>query len=157
MDGQDISTFLKHDSAYTGRTVVLPLGVRCKVPQVAGRVDLAAELDSFAPALAGQVRHPSELLLRQRDRPQKLKKPFVRLDLSYPQLVDKAVASGLQQLRRLRRVARHHGKPIINGGFAAPKDEEEDRLISADVPINQLLDPAKLPRRKFAYIPRLRA
>eukprot|EP00973_Karenia_brevis_P058331 8122462-Karenia_brevis.AAC.1 len=59
-------------------------------------------------------------------------------------------------MRRMRRVARHAGKPIINGGFAVPKDELEDRLISADVPINQLLDSEKLPRPRFAYIPRLR-
>eukprot|EP00973_Karenia_brevis_P085063 11805431-Karenia_brevis.AAC.1 len=103
MDGEEISTVLKHDSAYTGRSVVLPLGVRCRLPDEAGRVDLAGELDDVDPSLAEQVRYPSKLLLKPRDRPEKLKKPFIRLDPTYPDLVQKAVACGLQQMRRMRR------------------------------------------------------
>ena len=40
--------------------------------------------------------------------------------------------------------------------FAVPKDEDEDRVIT-DPAVNQLLDPDKLPRPRFAYIPKLRA
>ena len=43
----------------------------------------------------------------------------------------------------------------IGGAFAVEKDEVEDRVIS-DCMVNQLLDPAKIPRPKFAYLLRLR-
>jgi hypothetical protein len=54
-----------------------------------------------------------------------------------------------------RSVWKHKRKPLINGGFAVPKDDDEDRFISYLVQCNSLLDPSKIPRPRFAYTPRL--
>eukprot|EP00974_Lingulodinium_polyedra_P079192 7670870-Lingulodinium_polyedra.AAC.1 len=48
------------------------------------------------------------------------------------------------------------GQPLVTGAFAVPKEPEEDRMITAANPLNALCDPDKVPRPRFAYIPRLR-
>ena len=46
--------------------------------------------------------------------------------------------------------------PSVSGGvFALFKSATEHRVIS-DLPVNDLIDPGKLPRPRFAYPPRLR-
>ena len=49
-------------------------------------------------------------------------------------------------------VHRHRGRPLINGGFVVEKTDDEDRVISACNPLNDLLDPAKLPRPRFGLV-----
>ena len=44
---------------------------------------------------------------------------------------------------------------MIGGAFGIPKSATEHRVIS-DIPVNDILDPAMLPRPRFAYTPRLR-
>ena len=51
---------------------------------------------------------------------------------------------------------RHRGTPIISGAFAVPKDGVEDRAISAPHPLNELVDPSRLWKPKFAAVPAFR-
>lgn len=53
-------------------------------------------------------------------------------------------------------LARHAGAPIVSGAFPVAKDALEDRTISSLV-MNDLIDRAKVPRPRFAYIPLLRS
>eukprot|EP00973_Karenia_brevis_P038838 5361181-Karenia_brevis.AAC.1 len=49
-----MKSFLKSGEAYFGRKTTLPLGVRCKVPEVAAQVDLAAVLSKLDPVMSRQ-------------------------------------------------------------------------------------------------------
>eukprot|EP00972_Heterocapsa_arctica_P010140 1488852-Heterocapsa_arctica.AAC.1 len=44
---------------------------------------------------------------------------------------------------------------MVGGAFGIRKTDDEHRVIS-DLPVNDILDPARLPRPRFAYTPRLR-
>ncbi|CAE8604573.1 unnamed protein product, partial [Polarella glacialis] len=126
------------------------------IPPSAGAVDLAEVLRQFAPEMSQQVLEPSSLLLKPADRPKRLKRGYFFLHVSYPKLVKKAVKAKLHRLVREDQVARHNGRRVQAGAFAVPKDGVENRVIT-DPEVNQLLDPVKLPRPRFAYVPRMRA
>ena len=75
---------------------------------------------------------------------------------TYPDLVDKAVAAGLQELVDLEDVPEVHGAPLWNGGFSVPKNEMEDRWISPLEWTNDLVDDRLVPKVEFPYLPQLR-
>ena len=75
---------------------------------------------------------------------------------SYPELVKRNVKAGLHCFKKPHQVARHRGVMCLAGAFAVKKDDNEDRVIT-DPSVNQLIDPAKPPRPRFAYIPKLRS
>ena len=148
-----------HGSLYSHGVggAALPLSPeRCKMPDVAATVDLETTLRPHSEALAKQAAEPTQVLLRPRDRPLRLPRPFVMADRSCPTLVKRGVQAGLMRLVPSRRVIRQHGKPVYNGSFAVGKDASEDRIISAMVPTNSLLNPGSIPRPRFAYPPKLR-
>ena len=155
VDENSIHEFLKHRQHYAGGGPAIPLGNRGGVPASAATVDLEEHLRSLQPDLAAQVREPKLLLLPSRQRPVRLKKGHTWLHSSYDQLVRRNVRAGLHTLKKLKQVAKHRGQLCLAGAFAVPKDEVEDRVIT-DPSVNQLLDPEKLPRPRFAYIPKLR-
>ena len=151
-----LDRFTRHSQLYSGGGVVLALGVRGGVPPTAGNVPLAEHLEHHFPQMSQQVIFPQSLLLPSRKRPRHLKRGYTWLDSTYPLLVKKNVKAGLHSLKRGHQVARHRGKKILAGAFAVAKDAFEDRVIT-DPQVNQLLDRAKLPRPRFAYVPSLRS
>ena len=155
LDDDAIQEFLKHRQHYAGGGVALPLGERGGVPASAGTVDMRKLFEGPLPDFARQVEEPSALLLPSRLRPKVIKKGYAWLHRSYPNLVRKNVKAGLHQLKKPSQVAKHRGKLCLTGAFAVPKDDREDRVIT-DPAVNQLIDPKKLPRPRFAYIPKLR-
>ena len=158
LSSEDMKSYLKSgDGEYSAFSAVLPLGVDAGVPESAGQVDLSGALQGFFPELAAQVREPRRLLLEPGARPRLLKRPFIKLHPTYQQLVARMVRVGLQKLRSGKHVWKHHGKPLVSGAFAVPKDGAETRLISALCPLNDLIDDANLFRPQFAYMPKLRA
>ena len=136
------------------KCVAEPLGERGGVPDHAATVDLAGLLDEHFPG-PDQVRHPRALLLSSGERPAKIKRPHTLIESTYPRLVARNVAAGLQAYGSKKRVRKHRGFPLVAGAFGVKKSDTEQRVIS-DLPVNQLLDPALLPRPTFAYPPRLR-
>eukprot|EP00435_Cladocopium_sp_Y103_P061330 s896_g23.t1 len=152
---QGVDDYLRHSQLYSGSGVVLALGVRGGVPEKAADVRLADHLESHFPEMSQQVRDPTLLLLKSRKRPKLVKRGYVWLASSYPELVRKNVKAGLHKLKHPHQVARHRGKPVLAGAFAVVKDGVEDRVIT-DPQVNQLLDPDALPRPRFAFIPSLR-
>ena len=75
------------------------------------------------PELALQCEEPEALLLSLEERPVSLPRPFVHLDPSYPDLVNKAVATGFYGLADEEELPeRPEGGPLFQGGFAVPKD-----------------------------------
>ena len=151
-----IQEFLRHGDGYEPlKCVAEPLGERGGVPDHAATVDLAGLLDEHFPGLADQVRHPRSLLLSVDQRPARLKRPHALVGPTYPQLVARNVTAGLQGYGSKKRVRKHRGVPLVAGAFGVRKSDTEQRVIS-DLPVNQLLDPAALPRPTFAYPPRLR-
>lgn len=151
-----LDNFSRHSQLYSGSGVVLALGVRGGVPDIAGDVPLADHLAHHFPIMSKQVLCPQSLLLRSRKRPRCVKRGYTWLDATYPLLVKKNVKAGLHSLKRGHQVAKHRGKKILTGAFAVIKDEHEDRVIT-DPQVNQLLDKEQLPRPRFAYIPSLRS
>eukprot|EP00971_Amphidinium_carterae_P115155 2280884-Amphidinium_carterae.1 len=133
-----------------------PLGERGGVPDFAGAVDTHAVLSTINSAMAKQVLCPKMLLLRKALRPKRLLRTSAMLDGTYKRFVLKMATVGLQKLVRPSRVWKHNGKPMIGGCFAVPKSPFEQRVIS-NLPVNQLVDPARVPRPVFAYPPRLRS
>eukprot|EP00973_Karenia_brevis_P087407 12118092-Karenia_brevis.AAC.1 len=65
---------LKSGEAYSGRKTTLPVGVRCKVPEVAAQVDLAEVLSKLDPVMSKQVLEPGQLLLPVERRPLRLRR-----------------------------------------------------------------------------------
>eukprot|EP00974_Lingulodinium_polyedra_P026110 2521275-Lingulodinium_polyedra.AAC.1 len=61
----------------------------------------------------------------------------------------------MQRVRPRRTIAKHRGRLVVAGGFAVPKDAQEDRTISP-MDLNELLDRDRLCLPRFAYVPRLR-
>ena len=155
LDDENIREFLKHRQHYAGGGVAIPLGERGGVPASAATVDLKTQFEGRFPEFARQVEEPSALLLPSRLRPKLIKKGHTWLHRSYPNLVRRNVKAGLHQLKKPSQVAKHRGKLCLTGAFAVPKDNVEDRVIT-DPAVNQLIDPSKLPRPRFAYIPKLR-
>ena len=155
MSLDEIRQFLKHNQHYTGGGIAIPLGSRGGVPTSAATVNLSEELEKDFPLYAEQVREPKLLLLPSRLRPIRIKRGHTWVNSSYPDLVRKNVKAGLHVLKKEKQVAKHRGSLCLAGAFAVPKDETEDRVIT-DPSVNQLLDPQKLPRPRFAYIPKLR-
>eukprot|EP00434_Breviolum_minutum_P045769 symbB.v1.2.041102.t1/scaffold7825.1/size10313/1 len=155
MDVTAIHEFLKHQEHYAGGGPAIPLGSKGGVPSSAATVDLHSHLNEHFPDLAAQVLEPKLLLLPSRKRPRKIKRGHTWLHSSYPSLVARNVKAGLSVLRKPKQVARHRGRLCLTGAFAVRKDENEDRVIT-DPAVNQLIDPDKLPRPRFAYIPKLR-
>ena len=155
LEEDTIQEFLKHRQHYAGGGVAIPLGERGGVPASAATVDLRECFEGSFPEFAKQVEEPSSLLLPSRLRPKLIKRGHTWLHRSYPNLVRKNVKAGLHQLKKPSQVAKHRGKLCITGAFAVPKDDKEDRVIT-DPAVNQLIDPLKLPRPRFAYIPKLR-
>ena len=155
LSGVGLDSFLKQSEHYSGGGVVLALGVRGGVPQKAADVCLHEHLRDSFPAMADQVIRPEKLLLPSKRRPRRVKRGYTWLASSYPELVRRNVRAGLHRLKKPHQVARHRGVVCLAGAFAVRKDANEDRVIT-DPSVNQLLDPAKLPRPRFAYIPKMR-
>ena len=151
----EVDKYLRHSQLYSGSGVVLALGVRGGVPHKAADVQLADHLEHLFPEMSRQIRQPSLLLLKSRDRPKRVKRGYTWLAPSYSELVRKNVKAGLHKLKHPHQVAKHRGRPVVAGAFAVVKDDVEDRVIT-DPQVNQLLDPDALPRPKFAFIPSLR-
>ena len=151
-----LDSYTRQTQLYSGSGVVLALGVRGGVPEHAADVALADHLDCHFPAMGDQVRYPAKLLFPARKRPRKLARGYTWVSSSYPQLVRKNVKAGLHRFKRAHEVAKHNGKKVLAGAFAVVKDEKEDRVIT-DPSVNQLLDPDKLPRPRFAFIPSMRS
>jgi len=165
---EEIQNCLRSSEAYSGGGgVAIPLGVEGGVPPTAGDVDTVKVLNEFYPKLAKQVEHPRELLLKVSERPEELKKPFVRVSKTYPAFVERCVKAGTHTLLSEKQVWKHGGKVLVQGTFAVRKPgadpsegdptKVETRVICAAVPANQLIDSSKMPRPVFGYIPRLRA
>lgn len=62
---------------------------------------------------------------------------------------------GLQTLLPQRSIAKHGHQLVLGGGFAVKKSAGEDR-VNCPLSVNELIDPSKLGRPTFAYIPRMR-
>ena len=135
--------------------MVLALGVRGGVPPKAADVPLEQHLRGTFPEMALQVSQPAALLLPSKRRPKRVKRSYTWAAHSYPELVKRNVKAGLHCWKRSDQVANHRGALCLAGAFAVRKDEVEDRVIT-DPSVNQLIDPDKLPRPRFAYIPKLR-
>ena len=155
LSGDGLDKYLKQSEHYSGSGVVLALGVRGGVPPKAADVPLEQHLQSTFPELARQVARPSALLLPSKRRPKRVKRGCTWVSHSYPELVKRNVKAGLHCWKRPNQVAKHRGSLCLAGAFAVRKDEVEDRVIT-DPSVNQLLDPEKLPRPRFAYIPKMR-
>ncbi|CAK9096680.1 eEF1A lysine and N-terminal methyltransferase (eEF1A-KNMT) (Methyltransferase-like protein 13) [Includes: eEF1A lysine methyltransferase [Durusdinium trenchii] len=155
LDKEGVQEFLKHHQHYAGGGAAIPLGERGGVPTSAATVDLHGLFEERFPELALQVNEPKALLLPSRRRPVKIKRGHVWLHASYPNLVRKNMKAGLHGPKKLSQVAKHRGKLCLTGAFAVAKDATEDRVIT-DPAVNQLLDPDRLPRPRFAYIPKMR-
>ena len=155
MGTEEVHEFLRHQEHYAGGGPAIPLGSRGGVPSSAATVDLHSHLLENHPDLAAQVVEPKLLLLPSRKRPIKIKRGHSWLHSSYPALVERNVKAGLHILKKGKEVAKHRGRLCLTGAFAVKKDQTEDRVIT-DPSVNQLIDPQKLPRPRFAYIPKLR-
>ena len=138
---------------------VLELSDRGGIPPRAGLVNLETVLDGEAPQAVAQLRDPTLLLLPVAKRPVTLKRPFVRVARDYVQFVHRCVDAGLMGCVKPDQVWTHGSKKLYAGAFAVAKkdDPNEDRVIMAAVPRNQLFDRARLIRPRFAYPPKLRA
>ena len=158
VSGEDVLTkYLQSGDCSYGNSVARPLGLSAGVPPVTGDVALADVLEASHPQLAAQVRDPEQLLLSESEWPEAL--PFVRslLARDYSDFVDRNVEVGLQDLVDASEVAVFRGKPIIAAAFAVGKsDSTENRMISGVVGTNSLINPALLPRPRYAHIPRMR-
>ena len=146
-----------HHYSGGGPTPTLPLGLKAGVPDSAGAVDLARVLEAFDPTMADQVKDPGALLLPPRLRPHCRARVFTRLGPDYEDYVHRNVRVGLQRLVGPRGVARKRKRRVVAGAFAVGKDELEDRAISAVLDANDSIDPRKLPRPRFEFIPALKA
>ena len=155
LSSSGLDQFLRQTQFYTGGGVTLALGVRGGVPEKAADVPLASHLAEHFPEMAVQVTQPRCLLLSSRRRPRRVKRGYTWLASTYPELVKRNVQAGLHRYKKGSQVAKHRGVKCLAGAFAVVKDEAEDRVIT-DPSVNQLLDPEKLPRPKFAFIPSLR-
>ncbi|CAE7221808.1 lon [Symbiodinium sp. CCMP2592] len=146
MSNEGLDMYLKQSEHYSGGGVVLALG--------AEGVELHLR-DTF-PEMAQQVIQPSMLMMPSKRRPRRVKRGYTRLAPFYPELVKRNVKAGLHCWKKPSQVAKHRGVPCLAGAFAVRKDANEDRVIT-DPSVNQLIDQEKLPRPRFAYIPKLRA
>jgi hypothetical protein len=156
--GKEVNSY-RHldDSAYSGLVSVVPLGVRAGIPDIAATVDAGTVLQGYDDTLAAMVEDPDLLLLPPELWPELPRKPFMRLDSTYPLLVDNAVAAGLQELADEESLVHHQGKAMFGGGFAVAKNEIEDRWIAPLEFSNDIVDDSKLPIMQVPYLPQLAA
>lgn len=91
---KELRDFVRFDFAYQKAGHVLPLGTRAGVPPVAADVNLAAAIRDLYPVESRLLEEPQALLLPPAERPARLKRPFIRTDATYPELVRQAVAVG---------------------------------------------------------------
>lgn len=150
-----LDSFLKQTEHYRGGSAVLALGAKGGVPSKAADVPLGDHLAELFPEMSHQVREPCTLLLPSRRRPRRVKRGYTWVASTYPELVKKNVQAGLHRYKKPSQVAKHRGVRCLAGAFAVPKDNNEDRVIT-DPSVNQLIDPERLPRPSFAYIPHMR-
>lgn len=155
LDHSGLDSYLRQSQLYSGLGVVLPLGERGGVPAKAADVPLASHLQKSFPEMSEQVLNPKALLLSSKQRPKRIQKGYTWVSSTYPSLVLKNIKAGLHRFKKTRQVAKHRGKRILCGAFAVAKDETEDRVIT-DPSVNQLLDPKRMPRPRFAFVPMLR-
>ena len=156
LSSEGLDMYLKQSEHYSGGGVVLALGVRGGVPEKAADVPLEHHLRDTFPEMAQQVTQPSMLMMPSKRRPRRVKRGYTWLAPSYPELVKRNVKAGLHCWKKPSQVAKHRGVLCLAGAFAVRKDAYEDRVIT-DPSVNQLIDPERLPRPRFAYIPKLRA
>ena len=124
-----IRELLRMDATgYGDQGPVLPLGLRCSLPARAATVDTAAVLSESFPLLSQQCSDPSLLLRSDFEEPPG--RPFSLLASSYPQYVEKGVSSGYYVMADASDLHEVNGVPIVGGGFAVRKDQQEDRPIS---------------------------
>ena len=150
-----LGSFLKQTEHYRGGSAVLALGAKGRVPSRAADVPLADHLAGLFPEMAQQVREPCALLLPSRRRPRRVKRGYTWVASTYPELVKRNVQAGLHRYKKPSQVAKDRGVRCLAGAFAVPKDSSEDRVIT-DPSVNQPIDPERLPRPCFAYIPHMR-
>ena len=131
----EIESYLREGPGYQSWGVhnILPLGERAGVPEEACTASLAEVLHGNPEVLA-TVREPRRLLLPPARRPARVKRPFTRLADSYHTHVVRCQRAGLQRLVKKSHVYKFKGRPLLSGAFSVPKDELEDRCISALVP-----------------------
>ena len=127
------------------------------MPLRAADVPLGEILASSHPQLAEQIADPEALFLPLDQRPVTLPRTYSSLGRDYDKLVLRNVAAGLQDLASRPGVASYQDRAVTVSAFAVAEagDPLEDRMISGAVQTNALLDPKKLPRPRYAYVPRL--
>ena len=150
-----IHDFHRHNASYGGAVGVLPLGARCALPVELPHVDLCEVLRESAPELAEQAEDPEKLLLPPPLWPDRLTRLYRRLARSYPTLVERGMSNGMMRMLPRKKIAKFRGRVLVAGGFAVPKSSVEDRFIGP-LGVNELIDPQRMPRPRFAYIPALR-
>ena len=152
----EIKEYLCQSSSYRPACgAAVPLGDRGGVPASAADINVSEVLADFRPEVAEQARNPRILLLPPSKRPARCKRPHSRLADSYPRLVRRNCAAGLQRLVQGKHVWKHNGKRMVAGTFGIQKSDTEDRVIS-DLPVNDLIDPCMVCRPRFGYPPLLR-
>ena len=156
LSSEGLDSYLKQSEHYSGSRVVLALGVRGDVQTVVADAPPKHHLQGTFPEMAEQVVRPNALLVPSKRRPPRVRKGDTWVARSYPELVKRNLKAGLRCLKKSQQVARHRGALCLAGAFADKKDDKEDRVIP-DPSVNQLLDPDKLPRPRFAYIPKMRS
>ena len=157
LDGGEIRACLRlHLDDYRDVGGVLPLGLRVGLPAEAAKVDVACALREWDPRVAAICDDPAELLLGEGDRPTVGRHRCVQLAADYPNLVDRSVDAGLQELVAEDGLPTLGGSPVWNGGFAVPKDEREDRWIAPLEWTNDCVDDQRVPKVNFPYLPQLR-
>ena len=139
---------------YGARQTAKALGTRAGGPEVAATCDTANALHVFDPELAELVDDPERLMKPVGERPEP-RRPFVHIDQTYPELVEKAVASGLQEWGEATEAVHSGDRPQHSGAFAVAKDDKEDRWISPLEFANDCVDDARLPPLVAPYIPQL--
>ena len=104
-------------------------------------MDLEQVVTGEDPDMGAMVSDPGAMLLHPRKRPRVRSKIFTKLGPDYDEYVRRNVASGLQRLVGPRGLARVKGRAAVCGAFAVPKDDSEDRAISAVLDTNDCVDP----------------
>jgi hypothetical protein len=155
LDSGTINSYAKLDHNYCKFVGALPLSSRAGIPGKAGTAQTAYILDGFDDELAAAARDPDKMLLPFDQWPQQPRKPFVYLDKSYPDLIAKSVAAGMNEYVDSSQLVHWLGEPRYGGGFAVPKDDAEDRWISPNEFTNDIICDELLPTMSVPYLPQL--
>eukprot|EP00972_Heterocapsa_arctica_P105487 15543521-Heterocapsa_arctica.AAC.1 len=70
-------------------------------------------------------------------------------------MISRAVKSGYQELHPVEDLHVVEGRRVEGGGFAVIKDDTEDRPIAPLERLNASVDPEKIPRVEYGFIPQL--